>query len=90
MPWFVFEMLGEHFDLTCREGRREPKHVLETRSDPDRSTHLQTLLRPSRGADPHVGCPRVRLCALRDWLAEPQSYHLQHCPRWRPLGPRHQ
>jgi hypothetical protein len=25
MPWFVFEMLGEHFGLVCREGRREPK-----------------------------------------------------------------
>jgi len=25
MPWFIFEMLGEHFGLVCREGRREPK-----------------------------------------------------------------
>src|SRR5271166_5546837 len=25
MPWFVFEMLGEHLGLVCREGRREPK-----------------------------------------------------------------
>jgi Matrixin len=26
MPWFAFEMLGEHFGLLRREGRREPKH----------------------------------------------------------------
>jgi Matrixin len=25
MPWFVFEMLGEHFGLVCREGRGQPK-----------------------------------------------------------------
>ena len=54
MPWLVLEMLGEHFGIACREGRREPKTISKsraTRSD----RRPQPRVRPPRRAS--ACCP---------------------------------
>ena len=47
MPWLVLEMLGEHFGLAFREGKRQPRTISKSRAN-----------RSDRRAR-HLGCDRL-------------------------------
>ena len=66
MPWLVLEMLGEHFGIACREGRREPKTISKSRATRSHRLCSQPRVRPPRRAVAAVRHTRLRLCALRN------------------------